>query len=305
MNELTHETTSELLAAYVAGGLSAPDQLAVELHLESCSDCSLELAGVRLLSADEVEPMTGTERDRLSHAVRAAVTAPAKRSWSERFGRRVAPALGAVALIAIAVVAIVSLPRDSQDAPALAPNTAESGALFDADTGTGGAGAADAATEELGSDAGQPATSQGHAAGAATKGSNTAPDTAAQTEIALRPSSTTLFYDTSFAAIGFDLGALVPAQSPKRMAGGTFASLTESAPDERVASWIETCAGITISTSREELTATSAAYYATDDVLVIGFTWIDTSTARLNYFLQGWRAGRCDRVTPIYRAGHL
>lgn len=310
MKDLTHETCSELLGPFASGTLGAPERGAVEAHLATCSDCSLELAGIRALTTAGVEPLTGFERDQIAQAVRAGIAVPAKRSWSESFGRRAAPALGAVAVLAIAAIAVVSLPADDRPSPASGARDAPVPDAFDSAPTATGDSASQAQSEQLNGAAtygGGAATndsavqeSQGRSKKLGAGTSETAADTALVTRAGV------VLHEEPFAIAGLNLSSLVPPQIPERFAGHHSArALSRSAPDARVASLIRDCAARTIATSPFPLVATSAAYYSPDDVLVIGFSWVEESTGRLHYLMRGWRDGRCDRVSPIFLTGEL
>jgi hypothetical protein len=211
-------------------------------------------------------------------------------------------ALGAVALLAIILVGVISWP-DQQDRPQGAAAPAEdSGAGGDttqteqattteiqSETADQGSGAQPAAKHGSGTD-----NSTGSAAAGATLKTRAGSDTFLDTTVATGP----------FAREGLDLPALQPAT----LAGAPAAadqqtSLYSAAQDPQVARFIDECTQVTISTSPFPLTATSAVYYPRDEVLVIAFIWTEESTGTVNFELRGWRDGRCDRVTPIYRRG--
>jgi anti-sigma factor RsiW len=110
-NAMDHERCSELLLPYVKGELEAADREQVDRHLRSCDTCRKEKVALEELLAVEMSPMTAGERkslhatvaDRLSSASpdREVISAPGRGAgWSTR----AAPVLGAVALIALAVV---------------------------------------------------------------------------------------------------------------------------------------------------------------------------------------------------------
>ena len=309
MTELSHDRCSELLETYVSGDLDAAERRSVDEHLTACSDCSLELVAVRALT-EPVVAMSGTERDELARAVRAAVASPQKRSMSEWFGRRLAPALGAVAFLAIAVIALVSLPKDSPSPtavggtdggttmesqteemrPAPAPEAAQkdqAGTLSDTAAGT---------TTGSGSGAG------GTAGGDPARNSGTATSLEASASQVGRANF--MMEPSTFAATGISLPALVPPRRGIDAYSYDATTLALAAPNDRVARLIRECSERTIATSPHPLTPSSAAYYA-DDVLVIGFVWADPSTFRLNFEVRGWTDGNCDQVSPIYRRGSL
>jgi hypothetical protein len=298
MTDLSHERCSELLAAYTSGELDARERSEVEEHLSSCRDCSLELAAIRSLGAAEIVPMTGVERDRLSAAVRHAVITAPRPAWSTRWGRRVAPALGAVAFATIAIVAFTTFTNDDPLDESAAGGTSTSSVP-------------DSESAELDAKAAPPPQGRGqHSADTFGKvQGGTAEGTAGGTadesvSLEARAGTTTTVSEVPFAAAGLDIGSLVPSRKAQNIAGyDGLTPLANSAPNPRVASLITTCTERATAASAESLVATSATYYPSDDVLVIGFVWIDGSTGDLNYLIRGWRDGRCDRVTPIYRRG--
>lgn len=304
MTDLGHDRCSELLETYVSGELDADQRRAVDEHLAVCSDCSLELVAVQTLT-EPVVPMTGIERDELTRAVRAGIASPQKRSLSERFGRRLAPALGAVALFALAAIAVVSLPEDppspnagggtdagvtmESEADEMQPGTAQKDqaettedSMSGTTTGTGSAG--------------------GGAAGDAARNSGSA--TTLESNAAQVGRASFIMEPATFAAAGISLPNLVPSRRNIEVLEDDAATLARAAPNERVAELIRDCAERTIATSPHPLVPSTAVYYA-DDVLVIGFIWVDPSTSQVNFEVRGWTNGRCDQVSPIYRRGAL
>lgn len=303
MNDLTHERCSELLGAFASGELDAQHRTQVEGHLSSCRDCSLELAAIEALAAPDLVEMTGVERDRLTGAVRAALLPPRRAAWSARWGRRVAPAVGAAALLAIVALAVVSLPGDRS-----LPDTATGGGTTTEQVegdeaelkGAPAPAAQEPTTETLQGGTDDSATG-GAAAGKVTTNSGRL---ALPGSTALRAAVSTTVSEQDFATVGLDLRSLVPAKLPRRvMAYRAVEPLADSAPNERVGDLIRSCSDRAIATSLVPLVATSATYFPSDDLLVIGFVWVEGSTGDLYYEIRGWRAGRCDRVTPIYRRG--
>jgi hypothetical protein len=211
-------------------------------------------------------------------------------------------ALGAVALLAIILVGVISWP-DQQDPQGAAVPAEDSGAGGDtgsqteqatateiqAETADQASGAQPAAKHRSGTD-----NSTGSAAAGTTLKAEAGSDTFLDTSVATGP----------FAREGLDLPALQPAA----LAGAPSAadqqtSLYSAVQDPQVMRFINECTQVTISTSPFPLTATSAVYYPRDEVLVIAFIWTEESTGTVNFELRGWRDGRCDRVTPIYRRG--
>ena len=307
MKELTHEECSIRLEAYVSDRLDQTARREIDAHLAGCPDCSLELVALRALQAVQVEPMTGPERERVSSAVRAALAAPERRGFLERFGSRFAPALGAVALVVIAAVALVSLPNDPPDTPS--SSSGEGGAdeaVEDAQTMESQAeGPAPAALP----DQGERDSARGDGGGTTTGGESAeaAGQPASASAQALNARSNFTVVDESFAATGLEPRSLVPARIPRR--GLDYfdagpAELAAFAPNERVGALIEECAERAIATSPHPVVPSSGAYYS-DDVLVIGFVWLDPSTSTFNYELRGWIGGDCGRISPIYRRGVL
>ena len=308
MSEPTHDLFSERLEAYVSGRLDQRAHREVDDHLATCPDCSLELAAVQALREPEVLAMSGTERDALNTAVRAAVFAAPKPSFMDRFGRRFAPAVGAVALLALAAVVLVSLPERSGE-PAGLPGTNTGGGggaePQGADTADAARGAAPPVAEDAkGSDDGT-TTAGGAASGGAAATQESADAVAANAGTTLSARADFTVEEIPFSTTGLKVGSLVPAISPKaRLGASDGGAIAANAPTERLAELARDCAELTVSTSPHPLVPTSAAYYP-DDVLVIGFVWLEESSSLLNYELRGWVGGRCDRISPIYRRGFV
>ncbi|MGI8407069.1 MAG: anti-sigma factor family protein [Actinomycetota bacterium] len=115
MSDMTHERCSELLPRLLAGGLGADDAIAVELHLEGCPECRLELKGLSAL-AEGLTPLTDFERARLRHAVRAGL--PHSDTASQEASplwRKAAPFLSAAAALLILGFGIASLELGGAD----------------------------------------------------------------------------------------------------------------------------------------------------------------------------------------------
>jgi hypothetical protein len=157
-NAMDHERCSELLLPYLKGELEGTDREEVDEHLRSCDACTEEKAALEGLLAVEVTPMTVDERrslhgvvaDRLPSArpEREVISTPRKRSgWFTR----AAPALGALALIALGVVFAASLLSggDVQEESALrGPRDQAEDEAFDEDGGAAGGAAPKAAPDE-------------------------------------------------------------------------------------------------------------------------------------------------------------
>ena len=104
---------SELLLEFARGELEGARSEDLEGHLRSCADCRAELAAVRALLEAPGAPMTEAERAELHAALQAGsqqagnVVPLVPRPSSERpLMRRLAPALGAAALLIIGGVAV-------------------------------------------------------------------------------------------------------------------------------------------------------------------------------------------------------
>jgi hypothetical protein len=295
MTELTHERVSELLGPYSTAQLDSATRADVTAHLVVCDDCARELAGITALNAGAIEPLTGPERERITAAVRAAVVGGTKPAWTERWGRRVAPALGAAALVAVAVVGYVSFQGDQSDLPAAGTATP--------DEGRGGRTVEDAGTFGTTDEAGAPApgsesqdmqieSGTGTALGASEPGG---PPVAVAVE-------------QRFAAYDFTPDLFAPRDSRKAnrtQAAGLAVSTLFAADDPDLAALVEECARTVIGTSPYALTPSYAAHFPADDIVVIGFVWRDEPSGALNFELRGWRGRSCDLVTPIYRSGPL
>ena len=297
MTEITHELCSELLGPYSTGDLEDAARADVDAHLAACPDCRRELAGLTALRAGEIEPMTGPEREVITAAVRAAVLDGARPAWSERWGRRMAPALGAAALVAIAVIGYVSFQAEESDLPAAGTTTRDEDQATDSTV-------QDAEAETLGTsnEAGVPEA-----------------DAAQSQDMQIKAGTDAIAPQRSAAAIavvveeGFahtpftpDLFAPRDARTTKNAGAGSGAMTDRflyAADDPALQSRVEECARTVTETSPYPLTPTYAAHFPDDDILVLGFVWRDEVSGALNFELRGWRGDSCDRVSPIYRSG--
>ena len=108
-----HDAWSERLLEFTRGELDRARSEELEAHLRSCVDCRAELVAVRALLDAPDAPMTEVERAALHAALQdtqqaANVVPLAPRPRSERpLMRRLAPALGAAALLLIGGVAVL------------------------------------------------------------------------------------------------------------------------------------------------------------------------------------------------------
>lgn len=106
---LDHETCSELLTAYTAGELDSERREAVAVHLRGCTECRSEALGVSMLLSAPVQPLTEAERGELHRRIAARTAGrPVVRPRRARgeWRRRVAPALGAAAVLAVVAAGI-------------------------------------------------------------------------------------------------------------------------------------------------------------------------------------------------------
>ncbi|HWC15223.1 MAG TPA: zf-HC2 domain-containing protein [Actinomycetota bacterium] len=304
MEETNHEDFSSRLRAYSQGALDEAEAAEVEAHLSSCAACAGELRVVRLLLTTSEPEMDDLERATLHRDVRSAVIAPAP-ARTERWGRRLAPALGAAALVALLAVGIVSLDRDTRstdssgaatdteaeagkpaaepaDPDRVATGRSKAGQTSDTAAGTGGGTGGDAALPEAKSKLAAGSTQAAGVAGAA------------------RDRAFVTVVRRSFSEASFDRRSLERAGANANAARSSM--LYSSAPAGPVRDVIRRCVETTLATSPFPLRPALATVYRADDIVVITFVWNDASGA-LNYEIRGWRGGACDRPSPIYRRG--
>ncbi|MFN2490722.1 MAG: zf-HC2 domain-containing protein [Actinomycetota bacterium] len=105
---MDHTTCSALLSGYVAGKLEPRAAAAVAAHLGDCSGCSAELRALATMSATANDRLSARERSTLRARVAAAVgraeSLEQRRPERRRWRARLAPALGAAALVALVAV---------------------------------------------------------------------------------------------------------------------------------------------------------------------------------------------------------
>jgi len=291
---------SDDLAAYVSRDLTETRRAHIYAHLAICEECSQELAGIMALRAVDFEPMTGPEREHVTTGVRSAVT-EVRPGVLERWGRRMAPALGAAALVALAVVGYASFSgSDATDSPAAghADSEAERGTLEDqAGDPEQGAARSNAA----------PGAAEPHAA---------EPEAADTLNMeADQASGSTSAFGSAGGAIPVvqerrfalaDLGDLFGARRMRDNfnASGNDAALF-AADDPAIATTMEACARTVIETSPDPVVPTYSAHFTADDVIVIAFAWRDEKSGAMTFMLRGWRGRDCGSVSPIYRTGPL
>lgn len=115
---MDHERCSELLPSLVQGKLEDDEKAAVEAHLGACEECARERRAVELLLTVQVDPLSTEERERIARAVathRAAEERVFRITDARSWGGRMAPALGAAALIALIAVGSVFVFADSPE----------------------------------------------------------------------------------------------------------------------------------------------------------------------------------------------
>lgn len=105
-----HEEWSELLRAFAVGALDHKTSRELESHLRSCAECRSELAAVTALLESEEAPLSHSERAALHAALAGeledtAGVVPLSQTSQRPWLRRLAPALGAAALLLIGGVA--------------------------------------------------------------------------------------------------------------------------------------------------------------------------------------------------------
>jgi hypothetical protein len=290
---LDHTHVTEQLAAYVRDELGADQAAAVRAHLEECDQCRSEWIGVRALASLPEERLGPSERVALRDAVRARVQ---KKTWS----RRLAPALGAVGLIAVVVVGAATIlsngivgtngDGDSGEAQVADDDATEEQAL-DAESAPAPAPAGKASRSEDKAVSNQAATSAaGTAAGPGAEQAD------ALFSATLRYAEAGPLRPHLLSARDTDGNAF---ESPRR----TLGRLLRVAPNGRWAEQITTCNDAVTSFLPTGARAAYAAVYPTDRLLVMGFVWSEEEGLR--YAFWGWPAGDCSVVAPIYASGSL
>jgi Putative zinc-finger len=282
-NDIDHDHCSELLGAYVRGGLGMPQHVAVERHLEGCSECQAEHDALRALRADEVKPLNDAERTALRHGVRAGVHPGDATVVPLRRRERGAQLLGAAALIAVLVAGLFYLGsgagRHERDVAGVA-----------SEDGGGG---------------GEPASAPGPARRDRTLESTaegTEAQGAAHDEVEAQPTFAAGAGEVGRRALrhlgsGKQLRSLshYDASEVGRVQRELTLSLAERAPDE-LADQVESCARRVYARSEERALP---AYGTTGEVhgrrvLVLGFAYSNAAAGPLDRFMFWvWRRGEC------------
>lgn len=298
MNDrLTHEACSELLLPYVQGELDGARAAAVRAHLETCDDCSSELAALRSLTAAEDAALTEIERQRLRKAVlndvrpqtQAAVVPPPSR-W-----RRGMAAYASAAAVLVLLVA---------------------GGAWVFQGGLGGSDASDGEAVSGGADSELEDSDRGPAPAAEEGGggdSSRAGDSAYK--LAARPTfapyqgpiddrglreigRSRLFASLVSGDVGFESDGR-DSYGPRSL----LEALAEEAPDD-LASEIQDCGrrSLQLAAGPALPTYATTATIAGRDVLVLGFASADSSSEVLDRFLfVAWARGACDEIVDRVR----
>lgn len=285
---LDHTRVSELLTAFVRDELGADQAADVRAHLDECETCRAEFNGLRVLASLPDERLEPSERVALRDAVRARVE---KKSWS----LRLAPALGALGLVAIVVVGAAAILGDG----------VVGGDGDSSDVAAEAQGGGDrAATDQAGEAAPQRAARPGLETDSQTATGNSLD---AGGPVAKRARPEALFSTVpSYADAGplrpdllsaRDTGTL--ADAPRRRLGPLLAL----APHDGWAEQMTTCSDAVASFLPADAHAAYAAVYPADGLLVMGFLWSEDGAQR--YAFWGWPAGSCATITPIYASGTL
>lgn len=121
-NDLDHEGCSELLGRFIRSDLPPDDEAAVRSHLRGCESCAEEHRGLERLLVGDIQPLSELERTRLRASISSVVrpTRPARRS-RKSWGARLAPALGAAALLVVVAAGLYGALRTTGEEPAAGP----------------------------------------------------------------------------------------------------------------------------------------------------------------------------------------
>ena len=291
---LDHEQISELLGPYSRGELDAERNEAVRTHLDACDGCRSEAAALQALMALPEAQLDPSERVALRDAVREAVR---PRSWAARF----APALGALGLVAIAVVGGATLLGDNDTfrGPAGVSAPLESAA----DDGTTAAQSAEGATGE---GAGGSDTGGGTVADSFSKGRRGSAN--AVTGKTLEAEAESLDFAgpaTFYNAAPLRPGLLLDRDAARLTAPSErgLEALYGAAPSDGWARQIQSCTDVVTDFLPADARPAYAAVFAADRILVMGFIWSQGDDRR--YAFWGWPQDECSVVVPIYRSGTL
>jgi hypothetical protein len=295
-NAMDHERCSELLLPYLKGELEEADREQVDRHLRSCGTCTEEKSAIERLLAVEASPMTAGERRSLHGAVadrlpsttpdREVVSTPAR---GARWFGRTAPALGAVALIALAVVFATSLLSG------------------EGDEGEGGS-AITGPRERLQGEA--DGTEGGGAGGVAPQGA--APDEEKDTAERAVPHFERGAKDITRSALSklpesepaFDVVAGVTRSKAGTLQTNYASALSDQAPPDTRAQVRECSESVAASQGAVVPTYGAEGEYRGKDALLVGFVAGSNGGPLNRYMLWLWPKGSCD-VPLEYLSGPL
>jgi Putative zinc-finger len=125
MRELNHELCSEYLPRFLVGDLEQEQRAAVELHLADCVECRAERHALEALirpaatlsATERAELHTALDRELPTVVDGAPAPAPSRAGErSRRWRSRLAPALGAAAVVALVAVGVATLSGGLGDA---------------------------------------------------------------------------------------------------------------------------------------------------------------------------------------------
>jgi anti-sigma factor RsiW len=307
-NEINHDTCSELLAGFVRGELPKELQSAVAGHLGGCRRCRMEHRAVEaLLLSTRVEPLTASERSQLREALRAvrvtgtpegvapaspaAPSPPARgrktpvRSLRERATSRMAPALGAAALLVLLGVAAAFLVTG---------------------TGGGGGGVSSRASRNA-AESGQREASPGAAGGAFARLA------AAPPQPRFVPGAGSLsskrLSRVGHSALFERFARLYDASDAPKLQMTFLDRLANQAPEPDQARQIRQCGEVVLGARYASVVPVYAASgrLAGRDVLALGFVWTTAGGPLDRFMFWEWptATGPCTASPSLYAAGHI
>jgi hypothetical protein len=300
-----HERCSELLRDYVAGELPGSESTWVEEHLAGCTSCRAEASVVRDLFAEEVDPLSELESSRLHRAVWSSihtgaggiVIAPGRRSWA----RRVSPALGAAALIALVAVGAAQVMKGPSDnAASLAQRER---ATDGSEAGVGSSSAGSAGAGGSGPVNGPKAESKAKTTVSAAQISGPRPTFAPRVG---RVGSKDLKLTGSTAEPFTSFATAYKGRDATRLQGAFLQALSRKAPDAQTRGDIRTCGNSVMDRGGDYRFLPAYGGYATirnHPALLIGFVYaFDRGEALDRFQLWAWRRPGCDEVL-LYSKG--
>jgi Putative zinc-finger len=306
---MRHSEVSEVLGDYAHGRLDAPTAASVEHHLAGCAECASELKAVTVLQAEQA-PLSDIERARLHRAVGETVKpAPSRqRSATHRGGwaARVAPALGAAALLAlIAVGASTLLTGEGADESGGADAGGSALTEESREKGAGGKEGPEARPRKAaGADEGTADTDGQQFDGAAPDAEGLA-DTL---EPRFQPTTAPLD-EKDLARLADRTGyksALATKVANRSMGseGYLVGRLSNMAP-KPVRDQVRTCARRVRSQREEQVFATYGTLTEVSNrpSLVLGFIWQGPPQDRPGYMLWAWPRGSCEQPLAYSASG--